>query len=147
MSALIVKGVLFALLLLAAAVWDIKRREIPNMIPVLILACGLLCFEPLNAIKGLLFTGLPYFLAAIFVKRSGLAIGGGDIKLMAACGFVLGVWAGVLQSVLSLFLAVLSGIVTAFIMKQKFEDVKIPLAPCFCVGGILSFAAVVAASI
>jgi leader peptidase (prepilin peptidase)/N-methyltransferase len=35
-------------------------------------------------------TGLPYFLAAILIHRdNGFSIGGGDIKLMASCVFVL----------------------------------------------------------
>ena len=31
---LIIKGILFASLLLFAAVWDMQKREIPNLIPV-----------------------------------------------------------------------------------------------------------------
>ena len=32
-----VKGTLFGLLLLSAAVWDMRNREIPNLIPALLL--------------------------------------------------------------------------------------------------------------
>ena len=33
-----VKGTLFGLLLLSAAVWDMRNREIPNLIPILLFA-------------------------------------------------------------------------------------------------------------
>lgn len=148
MSALLLKGALFSALLIAAALCDLKKREIPDLIPALLLCCGFLCWRPLDSVLGLLLTGLPYLLAAVLVKRGdGFAIGGGDVKLMAACGFVLGVWGGALQSVLSLALAVLAGTIAAVIRKQNFNRVKIPLAPCFCAGGILSFAAMTAALI
>ena len=35
MTPLMVKGTLFGLLLLSAAVWDMRNREIPNLIPIL----------------------------------------------------------------------------------------------------------------
>ena len=42
MTPLMVKGTLFGLLLLSAAVWDMRNREIPNLIPALLLLCGLI---------------------------------------------------------------------------------------------------------
>ena len=42
MNPLIVKGVVFGLLLACAALWDMKEREIPNLIPAMILVCGLI---------------------------------------------------------------------------------------------------------
>ena len=46
MTPLMVKGTLFGLLLLSAAVWDMRNREIPNLIPALLLLCGLIGFRP-----------------------------------------------------------------------------------------------------
>lgn len=147
MTLLVLKGALFSLLLLIAALWDLKKREIPDAVPALILACGLLSCRPGAAALGLITTGLPYFLAAVLSSREGLAIGGGDIKLMAACGFVLGVGGGLLQSILSLLLIVLAGTGTAVRRKCKLNNVKMPLAPFFCAGGVFAYAAVAAASI
>ena len=45
MNPLIVKGVVFGLLLACAALWDMKEREIPDLIPAMILVCG--CAPPL----------------------------------------------------------------------------------------------------
>ena len=110
MNPLIVKGVVFGLLLACAALWDMKEREIPNLIPAMILVCGLIELRPAASVAGLLVTGGPYLLAALLTHGKTLAIGGGDIKLMGACGFVLGVWSGLLHSILSLILAVLTGV-------------------------------------
>lgn len=46
MNPLIVKGVVFGLLLACAALWDMKEREIPNLIPAMILVCGLIELRP-----------------------------------------------------------------------------------------------------
>lgn len=146
---LIIKGVLFASLLLFAAVWDMQKREIPNLSPVFLLGCGLLGISAstlLPALLGLFVTALPYFLASVLIRREeGFAIGGGDIKLMAGCGFVLGIWGGILQNILSLIFALLSGVVLSKVKKEKFRKLRIPLAPYFCAGGILAYWAVYAA--
>lgn len=150
MTALVVKGVLFAALLLDAAVWDMKKREIPDLIPLALFAVGCIGI-PLSSLHASLFgavlTALPYFIAAVAVKRGGFSIGGGDIKLMAGCGFVLGVGGGIVQSITALTVAVLAGAVIAAVKKKKYCEVQIPLAPCFCAGGILAYLAAFAAAV
>ena len=136
MTPLMVKGTLFGLLLLSAAVWDMRNREIPNLIPALLLLCG---FRPADSAAGLLLVGGPFLLAAVLIKRDGFAIGGGDVKLMGACGFVLGVWPGLIQTVLSLSLAVLTGLVECRLQKQPLSAVRLPLAPFFCFGGVSAY--------
>ena len=130
MTPLMVKGTLFGLLLLSAAVWDMRNREIPNLIPILLFLCGLIGFRPAASTAGL---------AAVLIKRDGFAIGGGDVKLMGACGFVLGVWPGLIQAVLSLSLAVLTGLVECRLQKQPLSAVRLPLAPFFCFGGVSAY--------
>ncbi len=142
---LILKGVLFSALLLTAAVWDIRRREIPDWIPVIIFLTGIPRMKPLEAFSGLVVTGLPYLLAAVLsCKKEGFSIGGGDIKLMAACGFLLGAWGGILQSIAALTLSLVAGIgICAFRKTKKLNAVLLPLAPFFCAGGIFSYCVVV----
>ncbi len=60
MTPLMVKGALFGLLLLSAAVWDMRNREIPNLIPALLLLCGLIGFRPAASAAGLLLVGGPF---------------------------------------------------------------------------------------
>ena len=55
MNPLIVKGVVFGLLLACAALWDMKEREIPNLIPAMILVCGLIELRPPPSVGGGLF--------------------------------------------------------------------------------------------
>lgn len=150
MTALIIKGVLFLSLLAVAAVWDMKRREIPDLIPLAMLPVGCIGITLHSlpaALLGAAMTALPYLIAAVAVKRGGLSIGGGDIKLMAGCGFVLGVWGGIVQSIVALTAVVVIGAVVAAVKKKKYRDVQIPLAPCFGVGGIFAYLAVFAAAI
>lgn len=89
----------------------------------------------------------PYLLAALLTHGKTLAIGGGDIKLMGACGFVLGVWPGLLHSILSLILAVLTGVMLFGVRRQDFSSIRLPLAPFFCIGGVTAYWLAAAAAV
>lgn len=81
---LLVQGGFFIALLAAACFWDIRKRIIPDTLCLGIALTGLLVFEPAN-LWGI-FAVLPLLLAALIWGGTG----GGDIKLMAAVGLVLG---------------------------------------------------------
>jgi leader peptidase (prepilin peptidase)/N-methyltransferase len=149
MMILIIKGWLFAVFLILAAVWDLRKREIPDTISVLIMITGLLAVKPWDAFLGFLLTGLPYLLVAVLIQKdTGFSMGGGDIKLMAACGFVLGVPLGALQSIVSLFIALLVGLCIRFLSgNNKIDSIALPLAPFFCAGGIFSYSVLVLSTI
>lgn len=89
MNPLIVKGVVFGLLLACAALWDMKEREIPNLIPAMILVCGLIELRPAASVAGLLVTGGPYLLAALLTHGKALAIGGVTAYWLAAAAAVI----------------------------------------------------------
>lgn len=103
--------------------------------------------RPAASVAGLLVTGGPYLLAALLTHGKTLAIGGGDIKLMGACGFVLGVWPGLLHSILSLILAVLTGVMLFGVRRQDFSSIRLPLAPFFCIGGVTAYWLAAAAAV
>ncbi|WP_312101682.1 A24 family peptidase [Pygmaiobacter massiliensis] len=86
----IAQAVLFSCLLVAAAVWDIRKRMVPDSLCILIFLSGLLNFSPAN-LWGALFA-LPFFLVALIDQKS---MGGGDIKFLAASCSVLGVNAAI----------------------------------------------------
>ena len=91
------QGALFIVLLLAASFVDLKRREIPDWVSGGIAALSLLHIRPeclLGIIPAL------FFLAA--AVRGG--IGGGDVKLAAACGLVLGLQHAMMGTMLGLLL-------------------------------------------
>ena len=72
----LLRGCAFLLLLLVASAEDIRSRTIPNQISLLILATGLIQFDPVR-LWGLLL-GLPFLISAAICNGG---IGGGDIKL------------------------------------------------------------------
>ena len=72
----IIKGILFALLLIVAAICDLRKREIPDAIPFFIVLIGFISINILEALVGLFMTGIPCLLAAILIKKDvGLSIG------------------------------------------------------------------------
>jgi leader peptidase (prepilin peptidase)/N-methyltransferase len=116
--------------LLFAAEYDFATHTVPDYVPVLILMTGLLEVEFAPALLGLVLVPLPFVVAALVKEGS---IGGGDIKLMGACGFVLGVKRGYIALMLGLFLAVLFQ--TAYAKK---EDKGFAMAPYLALGCLLA---------
>lgn len=88
----ILQAVLFVALLLSVAVIDVRTRIIPNGLCLTVALTALLHFSP-TQLLGVL-SALPLLLAACCGGRQG--IGGGDIKLTAAAGAVLGLYGGML---------------------------------------------------
>lgn len=129
MSILILAG----MIMLYAAVVDFKTRRIPDFVPAGILLCGVLRILsglltiPETAI-GMFANGLPLLLFAVFAK-SGKAMGGGDVKLCAALGFMLGFYSGYFVIALGLFFSLFYAKVTA---RQK--NSSVPLAPFLSMG-------------
>lgn len=104
-------------ILLFASVIDVKTHTVPDYIHILILIVGLLRFQPVPAFMGLLLVPVPFLIAALCKSNS---IGGGDIKLMGACGFVMGVSAG--------FGALTLGLLISVLCNATFNKEKKPFA-------------------
>jgi len=113
-------------ILLFASVYDIKNHTVPDYVHILIMSAGLLRFQPLPAFLGFILVPLPFFIAALRKENS---VGGGDIKLMAACGFVLGAKWGFTALIFGLVMAVLWN---AAYNKEKKEPFA--LAPYLTLG-------------
>ena len=96
---------LFFLVLFLAAVFDIRKRIIPDWMPFLIARVSLIPSEPVY-LTGL-FVALPLLIAGITVG----GIGGGDIKLMFAAGFLLGWKATVVGFFIGLILGGIYGVI------------------------------------
>lgn len=119
--------ILLCSLLIIAGVCDLMTYEIPDCMHFLIAIVGLIGFHPLPALLGAVLVPMPFFIAALKTEK----IGGGDVKLMAACGFALGVTAGVWMMIWGLFMALMWH--TAF----RREKQSLPLAPFLAFGGFL----------
>lgn len=126
--------------LIVASAIDIKIMEIPDSMWVTILIGGILTYIDelikegfdshclIQRVVGFFTASTILFVLAVVTKGG---MGGGDIKLMAACGFLLG-WQVIL---LSLIFGALSGtiyFVIVAIKNRKSEekmDHKVPFAP------------------
>ena len=111
--------------LLWISITDFRNRTIPNipliiivMLGVVQIITGFISFT--YAITGLLCVGLPFLLLACRLE-GGCGIGGGDVKLCATIGFVLGPIASLMVISEALILLALC----AFIFKKK----ELPFAP------------------
>ena len=135
-----IKALLFVALLTAASICDIRKREIPDIFHVLIVATGLIPpFSPV-CLMGIL-AALPLLVPNIVKEGS---IGGGDVKLMAAAGSFLGLSASLFSLFAGLLCAVLFHFgrwVIAKIRKREqlaMAETALPLAPFLSLGCVLS---------
>ena len=124
----------FVILLTYAALIDLRTRTIPDHIPVLIILIGLIDMELIPSILGLMIVPLPFFIMALLKENS---VGGGDIKLMGACGFYLGLQAGYVASILGLMFAIIVHLVYSVIGSKKMNK-SIPLAPYLGAGCLIA---------
>ena len=131
----IAQAVLFSFLLIAASVWDLRRRIIPDNICILIALMGLIDFSPIRLLGVL--AALP-LLAAALCKPEG--IGGGDIKLTAAAGIVLGFWGCTTGLIFGLTASLLFYLLVQTVRRlrrlesQKASQAALPMAPFLSLG-------------
>jgi len=125
-----------AIILLAITMIDLTSREIPDglIIALIPFAIGAIWAQPevtpLSRAIGIIAVSLPMLVLAFFIDG---AFGGGDIKLMAVCGAMLG-W----QSTLPAFFigVVFAGCVsvTLMIRKKAGRGAHIAFGPHLCLG-------------
>lgn len=120
--------------LLALSVIDIRTYEIPLGINVFILALGLIrvITDYANWFDyGIGLVSVSAFLYLIYWITKGRGIGGGDIKLMAACGLVLG-W----KEIILAFLlgCIIGSIVHLMRMKLTKADHVLAMGPYLSIG-------------
>lgn len=123
------QGILFLFLLLAASFVDLKRREIPDWVSGGIAVLALMHVRP-ECLLGLI--PALFFLAA--AVRGG--IGGGDVKLAAACGLMLGLPGALMGTIVGLMLQLLFHLcakcMLLFLRKQVWP--AYPMAPFLAIG-------------
>ncbi|WP_088224634.1 A24 family peptidase [Desulfosporosinus sp. FKB] len=131
----LVQGGLFAALLLAASVFDIRKKIIPDSICFGITLTGLLTFEPVK------LAGI--FTAALFLTAALLFGGmeGGDIKLMAAAGLVLGFSKSMAAAVIGLTALLVFHTGNTIIQKLRGRTAQkaYPLAPFLSLGCLAAY--------
>ncbi len=127
---------IFIALLVIASYYDIKTNKIPNYL-LIIMGIVAVCSFVINgkvsvysAVFGALFMFI--FLYAIRLL-SGKGIGGGDIKLMTVCGFMLGLGNGLYALLIG---TIIAGIYSFFVVRSRTKDLKskIALGPFLAIG-------------
>ena len=123
--------VLLCYLLILAGAADIATHEIPDAFHLLIAMAGLIGFRPVPALLGFLVVPLPFLVAALKTGK----IGGGDVKLMAASGFALGVSGGFWMMFWGLLMALLwNASMNKGRKNASLEKGSFPLAPFLAFG-------------
>ncbi len=122
--------------LIAITMIDFDTMEIPNELVFALIPPALCCIfafpevSILSRVIGFFAVSLPLLVITLIIPS---AFGGGDIKLIAVCGFLLGV-----QNVLlAFFIAVITGgAYAAYLMltKQKSKGSHIAFGPYICLG-------------
>lgn len=120
--------ILICQILMVAGIFDLVTYEIPDCLHLLVAMTGLIRFQPLPALLGFLLAPLPFLVVALKTEK----IGGGDVKLMAASGFSLGVTGGIWMMIW--------GLAAALLWNRAFcrEHESLPLAPFLAFGAFLT---------
>lgn len=129
------QAVFFIALLCAASVTDLTKRIVPNWLCLGIAGVSVIGFTPVKLL-GILIA-LPFLLAAVFFG----GMGGGDIKLMAACGLVLGLPKGLLAAMTGLSLLLIYVVIYRIVCRVQRREAKkaFPLAPFLSAGCLLTY--------
>ena len=126
----VLQGTLFLIGLMSAAWADLRRRQIYDLSGIVIAAAGLISFSPARLLG--LALAVPFWLAS----RRGRG-GMGDVLLIAASGFLLGLPRGGVGLVLALLLYCLFYLAIAAlhkIRKQERPPESYPFAPFLAAG-------------
>lgn len=132
---LLLQGGLFISLLFAASLWDLQKRIIPDTICVFIALTGLFTFEP-NRLLGV-FAAVPFLLTALIWD----GMGGGDIKLMAAAGLVLGLQKSMAAMIIGLTAMLVFHTIYTLFQRLRGRDAPkaYPLAPFLSLGYLAAY--------
>ena len=133
----LVKGIIFMLILLYASVSDIQTHEVKDFVSVLIFVTGFIgvvsSAVPKMILSGLTTGGMLLICAAVSKNR----LGGADVKLSAACSFLLGFSKSIAGLIIGLFLAIICNIY--FNHKSKTKGKAFPLVPYLSIGFMLMY--------
>lgn len=126
-SLMILKGCLLVILMVLISYCDAKTHTIPNILLIPVLLTGLIHCN-LYSVAGLFVVSIPMWLISKLFRSDEL--GGGDIKLVAAYGFALGIY-GILTACfigLAIFL-----LVHLFALFKRSHELY-AMAPYFSIG-------------
>ena len=131
--------VFFSLLTVIALI-DQDTMEIPNEFVIISLILGMVSigiFTDLSLVSrilGIFIISVPMLILAIVIPG---AFGGGDIKLMAACGILLGAKLEVIATFIAIILGGIYGAIL-LISKKKGRKEHFAFGPFLCIGMVIA---------
>ena len=134
-----VKGMILCMILMWASISDIAKHEVPDFTTVSILILAFVGFEPANLpsmIVGAVVLFTPQFVVSIL--RPARAVGGADMKISAALGFLLGAEKGLFAVITGLTISVISMLIVRKIRKESNKE-PFALVPFLSFGAMLAF--------
>lgn len=138
----IIQGAALAAVLVCASVSDIRRHEVDNWVWTVIVLLGLIGIHTGNAAHPLsmLFgaAAILSILVPLTILQGDKGIGGADIKISAAAGFLLGGLNGLYALSIGLLLAVLAVPIDRRI-SGKAQNTPFPLVPFLSAGIMTAF--------
>jgi len=132
-AAITVKGIILSLILALSSYEDIKKRECDDYLHLMIVIAAFIGTE-LTSLPGMLLSGLfagGLMLITTLITKSN--VGGADIKLAAACSFLLGLSRGIIGLLIGMILAV---VCNAF---KKDKKKGFPMIPYLAVGTMAAY--------
>ena len=132
-AATTVKGVILCLVLVFSSYEDIKKRECDDYLHLMVVIAAFIGTElssiP-NMVISAMFAGGLMLLTMLITKSN---IGGADIKMAAACSFLLGLNRGVIGLLVGMILAVV------FNIFKKDKKKGFPMIPYLAVGYMAAY--------
>lgn len=126
----LVKSIFLYTVLTFASYLDYRFRIIPDWMHLVIIAIGFININVARSLFGLTISPLPFFIMALIKKGS---IGGGDIKLIGATGFVMGYTKTSTAHLIAMALAILFCSLY-YLGKKRIREKSFPFAPFFQIG-------------
>lgn len=126
----------FVAILICVALIDHDTMEIPNKLPISIAICSVPLFflqtevTVVDRLIGSVVVSLPLLIIAVLIQGG---FGGGDIKLMAATGLILGWKLNLVAFVIGLLIGGLQAIIL-LAMKKVDRKSHTPFGPSLCIG-------------
>ena len=139
LSVWMVKGIIFAWILLFASVQDLSTREADDFLWVMLLILSLVNFNTgsiVSMLVGALVIFVPQMAIAMFGKIGG--IGGADIKISTAAALLLGFWSGIIGYLIGLLFAIVFTLIYNKVKRIE-NDNSFALMPFLSVGLMIGY--------
>lgn len=134
-----IKGLLLCGILMYASLSDLKKREVPDYVSVMILILALVNFNTSNLPSMLIGAAMVFVpQMVIAVTRPERSVGGADIKISTAVAFLLGAQSGLFALIVGLTLAVVTMLILSRTDKTR-KGKGFPLVPFLAIGTMIAY--------